>query len=61
MSRPSTNTEPELGASNAATISSSVVLPDPRGPYSTGISPGAADSATRQRRARSRRRRRDSA
>ncbi len=32
MLRPSTSTEPLVGSSNAATISRSVVLPEPEGP-----------------------------
>ena len=39
-SRPPISTVPAVGASSVATISSSVVLPDPLGPYSATISPG---------------------
>ena len=46
MSRPLTSTDPLVGSSSAATISSSVVLPEPLGPYSATISPGATDSET---------------
>ncbi len=46
MSRPFTSTEPLVGSSSAATISSSVVLPEPLGPYRATISPGATDNET---------------
>jgi hypothetical protein len=46
MSRPPISTVPEVGASSVAIISSSVVLPDPLGPYSATISPGSTRSDT---------------
>ena len=45
-SRPPINTAPEVGSSSVAIINKSVVLPDPLGPYSATISPGATDSDT---------------
>ncbi len=45
-SRPPIRTVPAVGASSVATISSSVVLPDPEGPYRATISPAATFSET---------------
>ena len=45
-SRPPISTAPLVGCSSVATISSSVVLPDPLGPYSATISPGSTFSDT---------------
>ena len=46
MSRPLTRTLPLVGASSTATIRSSVVLPEPLGPYRATISPWETDSDT---------------
>ena len=45
-SRPPIEIVPEVGSSSVATISSSVVLPEPLGPYSATISPAATVSDT---------------
>jgi hypothetical protein len=45
-SRPPITTRPLVGSSSVATINSSVVLPDPEGPYNTTISPGETASET---------------
>ena len=45
-SRPPISTAPDVGSSNVATINSSVVLPDPLGPYRATISPAATCSET---------------
>src|ERR1039458_4062158 len=46
MSRPSTSTAPRSGSISAAIRLSSVVLPDPLGPYSATSSPAPTDSDT---------------
>ena len=46
VSRPPISTVPDVGASSVAIINSSVVLPDPLGPYSATISPARTVSDT---------------